>query len=203
MAPGTAASEYAGAADCCIRMGPGFRRGSGYCYGCPNCAVTDARCPLTVISGLVPAMTKKGGFTAKTTDVAAGAFEVGATPRRIRLELSGAVQGVGFRPFVHRLAVSEGLVGFVRNTRAGVSLEVEGPDTALDRFLARLDAELTPPARIEARRADAVKLRGETVFAIAPSAGTEGGAGVVLPDLAPCADCLAELGDPSRFSSSR
>ena len=66
--------------------------------------------------------------------------------RRLRLDVTGAVQGVGFRPFVHRLAVSEGLGGFVRNTGQGVSLEVEGPEQALDRFLARLDAEIRPPA---------------------------------------------------------
>ena len=52
--------------------------------------------------------------------------------RRLRLDVTGAVQGVGFRPFVYRLAVSEGLGGFVRNTGAGASLEIEGPAPALD-----------------------------------------------------------------------
>ena len=69
------------------------------------------------------------------------ALTMQSEPRqRLRLDVTGAVQGVGFRPFVHRLAVSEGLGGFVRNTGEGVSLEVEGPLPALDRFLARLDA---------------------------------------------------------------
>ena len=73
--------------------------------------------------------------------------------RRLRLDVTGAVQGVGFRPFVHRLAVSEGLAGFVRNTGAGVSLEVEGSVQAIDRFVARLDGEIRPPADIHARQA--------------------------------------------------
>lgn len=59
---------------------------------------------------------------------------VKAEQRRVRLDVTGAVQGVGFRPFEHRLAVSEGLGGFVRNTAAGVSLEVEGGVEALERF---------------------------------------------------------------------
>ena len=69
--------------------------------------------------------------------------------QRLRLDVTGAVQGVGFRPFVHRLAVSEGLGGFVRNTGEGVSLEVEGAAAALERFLGRLDAEMPPPAAIQ------------------------------------------------------
>jgi acylphosphatase len=68
--------------------------------------------------------------------------------QRLRLDVTGAVQGVGFRPFVHRLAVSEGLGGFVRNTGEGACLEVEGPLPALDRFFSRLDAEIAPPAGI-------------------------------------------------------
>ena len=51
---------------------------------------------------------------------------------RLRLDVTGAVQGVGFRPFVHRLAVSEGLGGFVRNTGEGASVEIEGHEQALE-----------------------------------------------------------------------
>ena len=60
---------------------------------------------------------------------------------RLRLDMTGAVQGVGFRPFVHRLASTEKLSGFVRNTGDGVSIEVEGATPALERFLTRLDKE--------------------------------------------------------------
>jgi hydrogenase maturation protein HypF len=116
--------------------------------------------------------------------------------RRLRLDVTGAVQGVGFRPFVHRLAVSEGLGGFVRNTSAGVSLEVEGSAQALDRFLARLDGEIRPPAGIHARQAHWLPLQGERDFAITPSTSTGRCSAVVLPDLATCPACLKEIADP-------
>src|SRR5271165_7409 len=89
---------------------------------------------------------------------------------RLRLDVTGAVQGVGFRPFVHRLAVSEGLGGFVRNTGEGVSLEVEGSPQALERFLARLDAEIALPAAIHQRHSCRLPAQGEQGFLIAPSA---------------------------------
>lgn len=60
------------------------------------------------------------------------------TRRRLRLEVTGVVQGVGFRPFIHRLAAAEGLAGFVRNTGGGASLEIEGAPPAVGRFLCRL-----------------------------------------------------------------
>ena len=116
--------------------------------------------------------------------------------RRLRLDVTGAVQGVGFRPFVHRLAVSEGLGGFVRNTGQGVSLEVEGPEQALDRFLARLDAEIRPPAGIYDRQVLRLAAQGERAFVIAPSADSDERSAVVLPDLATCPECLREIFDP-------
>jgi hydrogenase maturation protein HypF len=103
---------------------------------------------------------------------------------------------VGFRPFIHRLAVSEGLGGFVRNTGEGASMEVEGAAQALERFLARLDAEITPPARIHARRSGHIPAQGEQEFAIAASTCTGARSALVLPDLASCAECLSELFNP-------
>ena len=120
----------------------------------------------------------------------------GEARQRIRLDVSGAVQGVGFRPFIHRLAVSEGLGGFVRNTGAGASLEVEGPPPALERFLARLDAEIAPPAGIDARQTRRLAVRGERDFVIAPSARAGACSALVLPDLATCAECRSEIFDP-------
>ena len=116
--------------------------------------------------------------------------------RRLRLDMTGAVQGVGFRPFVHRLAVSERLGGFVRNTGAGVSLEVEGSPEALKRFLAVLDAEIRPPAAIHGRRASWVPAQAEHHFVIASSTVADRRSAVVLPDLATCSDCLKEIFDP-------
>jgi hydrogenase maturation protein HypF len=118
------------------------------------------------------------------------------TRQRLRLDVTGAVQGVGFRPFIHRLAMSEGLGGFVCNTGAGVLLEVEGGAQALDRFLARLDAEITPPARIHERQASWVPVQGELDFVISPSVPSGRRSAVVLPDLATCSDCLKEIFDP-------
>jgi hydrogenase maturation protein HypF len=120
----------------------------------------------------------------------------GEARQRIRLDVSGAVQGVGFRPFVHRLAVSEGLGGFVRNTGTGVSLEVEGPRAALERFFARLDAEIVPPAGIDERQTRRLAVRGEQDFVIAPSARAGACSVLVLPDLATCAECRREIFDP-------
>ena len=114
---------------------------------------------------------------------------------RLRLDLRGAVQGVGFRPFVHRLAVTEGLAGFVHNTGYGAALEVEGPAGAVERFRTRLRAELRAPARIDACEATWPQTRGSGPFVIAPSASGSGQA-LVLPDLATCPACLAEIHDP-------
>ena len=68
--------------------------------------------------------------------------------RRLRVEIHGAVQGVGFRPFVYRLATELGLTGWVINDTRGVFIEVEGSKSALDAFLQRLPAETPPLARI-------------------------------------------------------
>jgi hydrogenase maturation protein HypF len=116
---------------------------------------------------------------------------------RLRLRLTGTVQGVGFRPFVHRLAVAEGLGGFVRNTGEGVSAEIEGPAPAVDRFLARLDAGIRPPASVRTRSIERVPAEGERGFAIVPSALGARRSAVVPPDLATCDDCLAEILDPA------
>jgi hydrogenase maturation protein HypF len=116
---------------------------------------------------------------------------------RLRLDVAGAVQGVGFRPFIHRLALSEKLSGFVRNTAEGATLEVEGPAWAIDRFLMRLDAEIEPPAHIHARHASHIAARSSHEFVIAPSASTGTASALVLPDLATCPDCLREIFDPS------
>lgn len=121
----------------------------------------------------------------------------GKLQRRLRLEVTGAVQGVGFRPFVHRLAVDEGLAGFVRNTGEGASLEVEGKAANVARFLRRFDAELSPPASIRERRERWLSPKGEGSFAIAPSIAGGQRLARVLPDLATCPECLTEIFDPA------
>jgi hydrogenase maturation protein HypF len=116
---------------------------------------------------------------------------------RLRLDVTGAVQGVGFRPFVHRLASTEHLGGFVRNTGDGVSIEVEGSSPALERFLTRLDRELPPRAVIFKRRSAPLAPCGDHAFVVAPSTHAGAGAAVVMADLATCPDCLREILDPA------
>ena len=127
---------------------------------------------------------------------AAVAFAGEASVERIRLEIAGAVQGVGFRPFVYRLARSQALRGFVRNTGGGVLVEVEGEAPALGHFLAGLDGELPANAAIRERRTTRLAPRGEAEFAILPSAEEGVRAAVVMGDLATCPACLGEIFDP-------
>ena len=108
--------------------------------------------------------------------------------------IEGIVQGVGFRPFVHRQAQRLGLSGWARNTAAGLELELEGPAAALDGFENTLRTAPPPLAVVEAVRTEERTPTGETGFVIRPSAGGEA-ATLVSPDLAPCAACLAELQD--------
>ena len=91
---------------------------------------------------------------------------------RRRLAVRGIVQGVGFRPFVHRLASDLALDGEVRNDAAGVTIELEGPREALDRFEARLATEAPRLARIDAVQVAPVPVRGGVPgFAIGTTAG--------------------------------
>lgn len=121
----------------------------------------------------------------------------GEPRRRLRLDVTGAVQSVGFRPFVHRLATGEGLAGFVQNTATGASLEIEGSIDAIDRFLERLDAELPAPAQIVARTSKALAPLGEADFSIVDSRLVGRATARVLPDLVTCDACLREIFDPA------
>ena len=118
------------------------------------------------------------------------------TARRVRVRVEGVVQGVGFRPHVHRLATDLGLAGFVLNDAAGVLLEVEADPRAVERFLERLGAEAPPLASIERLVPQELVPMGERGFAILRSDGAGEPTAAVAPDVATCADCLAELHDP-------
>lgn len=115
---------------------------------------------------------------------------------RRRLEITGIVQGVGFRPFVHALAGRHGLAGHVRNTASGVEVEVEGDDDALDAFVAALAPEAPPAAAIDRLTVAVLAPAGADGFRIEesrPGAATP----AIGPDLATCADCVRELFDPA------
>jgi hydrogenase maturation protein HypF len=117
--------------------------------------------------------------------------------QRLSIGVSGAVQGVGFRPFVYRLAASEELGGFVCNTGSGVLLEVEGQGPAIARFLSRLKREAPAPAAIEHLDFRQLPLIGDRDFFIKSSRSSEPPAARVLPDLAMCQQCRDEIFDPA------
>ena len=116
---------------------------------------------------------------------------------RASVEVRGIVQGVGFRPFIHRLVERHGLSGWVRNTSEGAELEVEGVRGEVEAFVREIGAEAPPLALIES----------VTVTEKPGSGGYEGfrivesGRGaqmktLVSPDVGICPDCLRELLDP-------
>jgi hydrogenase maturation protein HypF len=123
-----------------------------------------------------------------------------ATRTRLRLRISGVVQGVGFRPFVHRLAGEFGLAGHVGNDAAGVFVEVEGPAAAVDAFTVRVSQDAPPLARVHDVQVTAMRPVAEAVGAVTFQivASPVGGpiATLVPPDIAICDACRTELFDP-------
>lgn len=116
---------------------------------------------------------------------------------RCRFVITGIVQGVGFRPCVFRLAHELGLTGWVRNSPAGVELELQGAPDLLQRFVRRLKAELPPLAVIgSCASVDIPLVKGEDAFEILPSSDGRVEA-QIAPDSALCTDCLRELSDPA------
>jgi hydrogenase maturation protein HypF len=116
---------------------------------------------------------------------------------RRAITVRGVVQGVGFRPFVHGLASRLQLSGFVKNRVGGVSIEIEGDAPSLDSFLAELKANPPPLAHIESLTWEFCSLQGDRPFCIQPSETEDSGSIFISPDIATCADCLAELFDPA------
>ena len=107
---------------------------------------------------------------------------------RVRARVQGVVQGVGFRPFVYRLACEEQLGGFVLNDERGVVLEVDGRPDAVESFLARLARESPPLAVVERVECDALESTGERDFRIVESASGGNADALVAPDAATCDD---------------
>lgn len=116
---------------------------------------------------------------------------------RQRYRITGVVQGVGFRPFVHRAAAELGLAGFVGNDSGAVFVEVQGPPAQLGEFARRLRTEAPPLARIADIEVVDVETNGDTGFAIVESHTAAGATTPIPPDVAVCDDCVAELFDPS------
>jgi hydrogenase maturation protein HypF len=114
---------------------------------------------------------------------------------RLRIAVFGAVQGVGFRPFVCRLARELGLTGTVLNASSGATIEVEGSGPLLAEFCRRLEAERPKPCLILARELTRLEPAGYRSFEIAPSDGSAPRTTAILPDLATCPECLEEIHD--------
>jgi hydrogenase maturation protein HypF len=113
-----------------------------------------------------------------------------------RIEVRGTVQGVGFRPFVYRLAREEGVGGRVRNDAQGVTIEAFGPGPAIEAFLRRLEDSPPPAARVRDVRSRPIPPEGAREFVIVGSQEAGERQVSIPPDLALCPECLAELGDP-------
>jgi hydrogenase maturation protein HypF len=109
----------------------------------------------------------------------------------------GVVQGVGFRPFVYRLALEEGLAGSIGNDTGGVTIEVEGPAERVEAFRRRLEAEAPPLSRIDSVAVRETPATGETGFHIIASEASGHVSTGIPADAATCADCLRELLDPN------
>ena len=115
---------------------------------------------------------------------------------RVHLRIHGIVQGVGFRPFIHKLVGSYGLTGYIKNTSSGVELELEGSRPALERFVRDVPERAPKLAVIESVEAEySDELRGFTGFEIRKSLQEAVRNTLISPDICICDDCLRELFD--------
>jgi hydrogenase maturation protein HypF len=117
--------------------------------------------------------------------------------RRLRVKIQGAVQGVGFRPYVYRLACSLGLNGWVNNSPQGVVIEIEGSAAELESFLLRIEREKPPHSSIHSLQSTYMEPAGYPAFEIRRSEDTASKTAIILPDIAACPDCLREMSDPA------
>jgi hydrogenase maturation protein HypF len=118
--------------------------------------------------------------------------------QRLQLQISGAVQGVGFRPFVYHLAQALGLTGWIRNTDRGVSIELEGTATQLQEFQTRLQIEKPIHAQLERIEVNWAAVLGDKDFTILDSdeSSSQPKSAQILPDLATCPACFADIFNP-------
>lgn len=115
---------------------------------------------------------------------------------RLRIRCRGAVQGVGFRPTVHRLATEAGLAGEVWNDPGGATIEVEGREADVHTFARALPDSLPPLARLDDIETTEVSPTGDTTFVVVPSQMGRPSGAAVPPDAAICSACREELENP-------
>ena len=116
--------------------------------------------------------------------------------QRLKVSVRGVVQGVGFRPFIYRLATELGLNGWVLNSAQGVFIEVEGVRDVLRQFLLRIDKEKPVRASIQSLESSFLDAVGYDRFEISHSEQIGPKTVLVLPDIATCSDCLREIMEP-------
>ena len=116
-------------------------------------------------------------------------------PIRRQIEVSGIVQGVGFRPYIYRLATERNLTGTIRNTSSGVTIEVQGPPESVEDFLSLLPREAPPLSRVTGISTQELPCNGDLDFRIIASHGDEAVRTLISPDVATCEDCLREVFD--------
>ncbi len=116
---------------------------------------------------------------------------------RTRIKIKGVVQGVGFRPFIYRLAHQLGLTGWVLNSPQGVVIEAEGEPASLQIFLSRIRSDLPPHASIRSLQHTYLEPSGFNGFKVRPSKPGGKKSAHILPDMATCPECLRELFDPA------
>lgn len=114
----------------------------------------------------------------------------------VRIHVKGIVQGVGFRPFVYALAQELSITGWVRNTSAGVDIELDGSGDRLESFIKALSDRAPPLARIDTISSEKIPPKGFPEFSILRSEAQEGEFQPISPDVSICMDCARELYDP-------
>jgi len=115
---------------------------------------------------------------------------------RKEIQVYGVVQGVGFRPYVYRLATDRNLGGNISNTPAGVTIEIQGLPELVDDFISRLPGEAPALAQITRVSVRQMPCQPDRRFEILPSRAGERSSALISPDVAVCEDCLRELFDP-------
>jgi hydrogenase maturation protein HypF len=116
---------------------------------------------------------------------------------RREIRVTGIVQGVGFRPYVFRLATQRGLTGSISNTPAGVTIKIQGPAELVEDFISQLPIKAPPLARIMGVAIQDLPCNGDEEFRIVSSHTGEAIRALISPDVAICDECLQELFDPA------
>lgn len=124
-------------------------------------------------------------------------LKAAGTQARLRIAVRGLVQGVGFRPFVYRLACELQLKGWVSNTSHGVFIEAEGKAQHLEQLLARLWIEKPESAAIQSLETSCLDPKGYEFFEIRESEELGAKTAFVMPDIAACTNCRSEIFDPA------